>query len=97
MLIPITEYYIEEEYAYALRLMRQMLERQRIATVARLANSQGEAIKKTFKDQVKATVSQTKESLQIMEEQLDTAIKGAVRDQLEQVVKKKLPQYDRLR
>ncbi|HEL0000172.1 TPA: hypothetical protein TVO00_001463, partial [Streptococcus equi subsp. zooepidemicus] len=64
---------------------------------ARLANSQGEAIKKTFKDQVKATVSQTKESLQIMEEQLDTAIKGAVRDQLEQVVKKKLPQYDRLR
>lgn len=45
MLIPITEYYIEEEYAYALRLMRQMLERQRIATVARLANSQGEAIK----------------------------------------------------
>ncbi|HEK9955249.1 hypothetical protein KVF93_08085 [Streptococcus equi subsp. zooepidemicus] len=96
MLIPITEYYIEEEYAYALRLMRQMLERQRIATVARLANSQGEAIKKTFKDQVKATVSQTKESLQIMEEQLDTAIKGAVRDQLEQVVKKKLPKYNKL-
>ncbi|HEL0598268.1 TPA: hypothetical protein TUT13_000266 [Streptococcus equi subsp. zooepidemicus] len=96
MLIPITEYYIEEEYAYALRLMRQMLERQRIATVARLANSQGEAIKKTFKDQVKATVSQTKESLQIMEGQLDTAIKGAVRDQLEQVVKKKLPKYNKL-
>ncbi|QTZ59241.1 hypothetical protein MCPGFBBE_01346 [Streptococcus equi subsp. zooepidemicus] len=97
MLIPITEYYIEEEYAYALRLMRQMLERQRIATVARLANSQAEAIKKAFKDQIKATASQTKESLQIMEGQLDTAIKGAVRDQLEQVVKKKLPQYDRLR
>ncbi|MDI5945384.1 hypothetical protein [Streptococcus equi] len=87
---------MEEEYAYALRLMRQMLERQRIATVARLANSQGEAIKKTFKDQVKATVSQTKESLQIMEGQLDTAIKGAVRDQLEQVVKKKLPKYNKL-
>ncbi|HEL0096687.1 TPA: hypothetical protein TUA62_000911 [Streptococcus equi subsp. zooepidemicus] len=96
MLIPITEYYIEEEYAYALRLMRQMLERQRIATVARLANSQGEAIKKTFKDQIKATTSQTKESLQIMEGQLDTAIKGAVRDQLEQVVKKKLPKYNKL-
>ncbi|HEL0793566.1 TPA: hypothetical protein TU170_001599, partial [Streptococcus equi subsp. zooepidemicus] len=56
-----------------------------------------EAIKKAFKDQIKATASQTKESLQIMEGQLDTAIKGAVRDQLEQVVKKKLPQYDRLR
>ncbi|WP_231193036.1 hypothetical protein [Streptococcus equi] len=53
MLIPITEYYIEEEYAYALRLMRQMLERQRIATVARLANSQGEAIKKRLKTRSK--------------------------------------------
>ncbi|HEL1067246.1 TPA: hypothetical protein TVS26_001108 [Streptococcus equi subsp. zooepidemicus] len=96
MLIPINEYYIEEEYAYALRLMRQMLERQRIATVARLVNSQGEAIKKAFKDQIKATASQTKESLQIMEGQLDTAIKGAVRDQLEQVLKKKLPKYNKL-
>ncbi|MFP9085309.1 hypothetical protein [Streptococcus equi] len=96
MLIPINEYYIEEEYAYALRLMRQMLERQRIATVARLANSQGEAIKKVFKDQIKTTASQTKESLQIMEGQLDTAIKGAVRDQLEQVLKKKLPKYNKL-
>lgn len=95
MLIPINEYYIEEEYAYALRLMRQMLERQRIATVARLANSQAEAIKKAFKDQIKTTASQTKESLQIMEGQLDTAIKGAVRDQLEQVLKK-LPKYNKL-
>lgn len=96
MLIPINEYYIEEEYAYALRLMRQMLERQRIATVARLANSQAEAIKKAFEDQIKTTASQTKESLQIMEGQLDTAIKGAVRDQLEQVLKKKLPKYNKL-
>ncbi|HEL1017998.1 TPA: hypothetical protein TVB62_001116, partial [Streptococcus equi subsp. zooepidemicus] len=44
----------------------------------------------------KATASQTKESLQIMEGQLDTAIKGAVRDQLEQVLKKKLPKYNKL-
>ncbi|HEL0024860.1 TPA: hypothetical protein TT568_001735, partial [Streptococcus equi subsp. zooepidemicus] len=55
-----------------------------------------EAIKKAFKDQIKATASQTKESLQIMEGQLDTAIKGAVRDQLEQVLKKKLPKYNKL-
>lgn len=53
MLIPITEYYIEEEYAYALRLMRQMLERQRIATVARLATAKVKRSKKRLKTRSK--------------------------------------------
>ncbi|MDG3132918.1 hypothetical protein MKL26_07805 [Streptococcus suis] len=96
MLAPINEYYTYEDYAYALKLMRKMIERQRIATIARLANSQRNSLKKEFKNKVKTTANHTKESIQIIEGQLDTAIRGTVRDKLEQVVKNKLPEYTKI-
>jgi len=96
MLAPVNDYYTDKEYEYALRQMRKAMERQRILTEARLAQTSLKAVKTEFNTNVEQSAHLTKSSLQMIQGQLDTAIKGAVRDKLERVIEEKLPMYDQI-
>lgn len=94
MQAPMNEYYTDDEYQHALKQMRRMLEGLRLRAQIQLALAAKESVKEKFEESVTESAENTKSSIQKIEEQMDTAIKGKVRDKLEQVVKEKLPDYD---
>lgn len=94
MRAPINEYYTDKEYEYALRQMRRLMEYKRIQMEATVA-----VTKKAYEDfekNIEIVASQTKSTIQAIQKELDTGIKGASREKLEQLIEDELPKYDQI-
>lgn len=96
MQAPMNEYYTDEEYEFALRQMRKMMEYQRIQMEASLAVAARKRSKSEFKKNIQTVADQTKSSIKTIQKELDTAIKGASRDKLESLIEEVLPKYDQI-
>lgn len=96
MRAPMNEYYTAKEYEYALRQMRRLMEYKRIQMEATVALQSRKKHKENFEKSLEIVASQTKTTIQAINKELDTGIKGASRVQLEQLIEEELPKYDQI-
>lgn len=96
MLAPISEYYTEEERAYALRMMRRAMETQRIIRQAQAIVSSKNQNIENYKMHIQEKATQTKESITQIKSQLDSAIKGVTADKINESVDSLLVGYDNI-
>lgn len=96
MRAPMNEYYTAKEYEYALRQMRRLMEYKRIQMEAIVALQSRKKHKENFEKSLEIVASQTKTTIQAINKELDTGIKGASREQLEQLIEEELPKYDQI-
>ena len=96
MRAPINEYYTDKEYEYALRQMRRLMEYKRIQMEATVALQSRKKHKEDFEKNIEIVASQTKSTIQAIQKELDTGIKGASREKLEQLIEDELQKYDQI-
>ena len=96
MLILTTDYYKEKTPELTLASLGILAERNRAISQAKLANSERKKIKENFQMGVKQIVADTKDTITTIGEQMDTAIKGKVRDSIEQAIPDMLKNYDNI-
>ena len=94
MLAPLNEYYTDEEYEFALRQMYRMMEKNRIYTMATVILKERNSLQTDYKEKVRESAEEIKVAIGKIKSQMDTAIKGQVRQKLEDVTLEKLSQYD---
>ena len=96
MQAPMDEYYTDEEYQYALKQMYRMMERNRILAEAKLAITAKNQLKENFNKVAKKIATETKSTITSINSQMDTAIQGKVRKNLETKIPNMLPKYDEI-
>ncbi|MGT2772429.1 hypothetical protein [Streptococcus marimammalium] len=83
-----------DEYELVLKQIRRDVEIARIVTESRLAKQSRKKEKENFKTNTENSSNTTKNNIEAIKGQLDTAIKGEVRNKLETLLSEKLKKYD---
>ncbi|MCU9533545.1 hypothetical protein [Streptococcus sp. CSL10205-OR2] len=83
-----------DEYELVLKQIRRDVEIARIVTESRLAKQSRKIEKENFKTNTENSSKTTKNNIEAIKDQLDTAIKGEVRNKLETLLSEKLNNYD---
>ncbi|MFU2181711.1 MULTISPECIES: hypothetical protein [Streptococcus] len=96
MLVPTNEYYTEEEHAHALKMMRRSMETKRAITQAKAVVTKKNNNIETYKQLIQEKATQTKTAVTNIKGQLDTAIKGATSDKINESVDTLVTGYDEI-
>lgn len=94
MLVPIDEYYTDEEYEYALKMIRRSLETKRAISQAKIVVAKKNENIETYKQKIQEKATQTKTTIISIQGELDSAIKGATADKINESVGTLVAGYD---